>query len=98
MANKEVTDKCQANACGTTIEVGAFMCTAHWRMVPAALRRAVRRSFQERGGEEGNPLYLPYLDACAQAVEIVALQEMLPSDNAFRRAATLLEEYMAQSS
>jgi hypothetical protein len=72
------------------------MCTVHWRMVPSALKRAVRRSSQERGGD-GNSLYLPYLDACAQAVEIVALQEMLPSDNAFRRAATLLEEYMAQS-
>lgn len=73
------------------------MCTAHWRMVPSALKRAVRRSFQERGGGEGSPLYLPYLDACAQAVEFVALHEMLPADNAFRRAATLLEEYMAQS-
>ncbi|HSY29348.1 MAG TPA: hypothetical protein VK832_17685 [Burkholderiaceae bacterium] len=93
-----MTDRCQANACGTTIEEGAFMCTAHWRMVPPALRRAVRRASQECGGWQGNPLYLPYLDACAQAVEIVALQEKLPSDNAFRRAATLLEEYMAQSS
>jgi hypothetical protein len=91
------TEKCQANACGRTIEAGAFMCTSHWRMVPSALKRAVRRSFQERGGGGGSPLYLPYLDACAQAVEFVALHEMLPADNAFRRAATLLEEYMAQS-
>ena len=68
VADKEVADRCQANACGTTIETGAFMCAVHWRMVPSALKRAVRRSSQERGGEAGNPLYLPYLDACAQAV------------------------------
>ncbi len=93
----DVADKCQANACDKQIEAGAFMCPAHWRMVPSALKRALRRSIQERGGEEGNPLYHPYLDACAQAVEFVALHEKLPSDNAFRRAANLLEEIMAQS-
>jgi len=73
------------------------MCTAHWRMVPSALKKAVRRAFQERGGGEGEALHLPYLDACAQAVEFIALHEMLPMDNAFRRAATLLEEYMAHA-
>jgi hypothetical protein len=94
----DVTDKCQANGCGAPVEEGGFMCATHWRMVPAALKRTVRRSFQERGGDNGNPLYLPYLDACAQAVELIAMHENLPAENAFRRAANLLEEYMAQSS
>jgi hypothetical protein len=73
------------------------MCAAHWRLVPLALRRAVRRANQERGGVGGNALYLPYLDACAQAVEIVAHHEMRCPENSFRRAAILLEQHLGQA-
>jgi len=93
----DAMDKCQANGCREEIEAGAFMCAVHWRLLPSALKRTVRRSFREHCGEQGNSLYLPYLDACAQAVEFVAMHEMLPMDNAFRRAATLLEEYIADA-
>jgi hypothetical protein len=70
------------------------MCAAHWRLVPSALKRTVWRAFQECGGTEGNPLYFPYLDACAQAVEFVALHERRPSENAYRRVATFVQEYV----
>jgi hypothetical protein len=90
-------DKCQANGCREAIQVGAFMCSTHWSTVPSALKRTVRRSFRERGGEQRNCRYLPYLDACAQAVEFVAMHEMVTMDNAFRRAVTLLEEYMVHA-
>jgi hypothetical protein len=92
-----MTVLCKANGCSTPAQAMAMMCASHWRMLPAALRRTLRRSQQECGGTERDPALLPYLDACAQAVEFVAMQEMREPDNHYRQALAVLEADFRES-
>jgi len=82
---------CRANGCSTPAQAMLMMCPSHWRMLPAALQRTLRRSQQECAGNERDPALVPYLDACAQAVEFVAMREMRTPDNRYRQALALLE-------
>ena len=82
---------CKANGCAVPAQAMVIMCPVHWRMLPAALRKALRRSRQECGGDERDPALLSYLDACAQAVEFIAMREMREPDNRYREALNVLE-------
>ena len=82
---------CRANGCSTPAQAMLMMCPGHWRMLPAALQRTLRRSQHECAGDERDPALVPYLDACAQAVEFVAMREMRAPDNRYRQALALLE-------
>ncbi|HEY8023080.1 MAG TPA: hypothetical protein VIF60_00845 [Burkholderiaceae bacterium] len=82
---------CRANGCSTPAQSMLMMCSSHWRMLPSALQRTLRRSQQECAGSESDPALVPYLDACAQAVEFVAMREMRKPDNRYRQALAMLE-------
>ena len=82
---------CRANGCSMPAQAMLVMCPGHWRMLPPALQRTLRRSQQECAGDERDPALVLYLDACAQAVEFVAMREMRTTDNRYRQALTLLE-------
>jgi hypothetical protein len=78
---------CHANGCHAITPGRYFMCVPHWRLLTANLQTALRNALRERGS---NPFYQPYYEACANAVEYVAMREGRQGFNSFRRVAAAL--------
>jgi hypothetical protein len=48
---------CEADGCDVAVESPMLMCPAHWRRVPAALKRAVYATWNVRRTALGKPGY-----------------------------------------
>lgn len=58
---------CKAKFCKASVHEDMFMCTEHWHMLPAELRRRIYRHYRNGGKVEGQV----WIDTCQQAQEVV---------------------------
>ena len=80
---------CHANQCPTSTPEKFLMCPKHWYMVPKNLQAKVWETFK---GTTVNQRCnsIPYMEACADAVEHVARLEGKNTYNSYRNIANLL--------
>jgi hypothetical protein len=66
-----------------------LMCAKHWRMVPKHMQDRVWATFRVRGNYPGRDpgKWADYYEACADAVEHVAMLEHKDAGNSYRRSA-----------
>lgn len=79
---------CHANECPAPTDPELLMCPKHWRMVPKAMQDKVWKTFRARGNIGHDPAsWADYYDACADAVEHVAMIERKNAVNSYRVTA-----------
>jgi cobalamin biosynthesis protein CobD/CbiB len=66
--------RCHALGCQKPVPARMFMCLAHWRLVPAALKAEVWRTYR-RGQEIRKDPSAEYLEAAAAAIAAVRESE-----------------------
>lgn len=77
---------CHANQCPTITEKKFLMCKNHWLLAPKTLQDAVWKAF--KGTTEGERFKsIPYMEACADAVEYIARLEGKNEVNSYRNIA-----------
>lgn len=86
-----MVELCRAVDCKTPCPPRHMMCTSHWAMVPTKMRQAIWAAFRE-APPDGHSRHVPYLEACAKAVEKVAKLENKPPANSYRRMVDRLKE------
>lgn len=79
---------CHANECPAPTDPKLFMCPAHWAKVPKAMKDKVWTTYRARGAIRDNPAgWADYYEACADAVEHIAMIERKNSHNSYRVTA-----------
>ncbi len=81
---------CHANFCNIKTEPKLLMCKPHWKQLPNKLKNAVWLAFKGTT-KESRIKSIPYLTACAEAVEFIAESENKAKDNTYRRIANRLK-------
>lgn len=81
--------RCNANGCKTFIESKYLMCAKHWYMVSSDLKNKIYLEFGKTNSSNRFKS-IPYLTACAEAVEMVAEKEGIITTNSFRNIANKL--------
>lgn len=82
---------CDAIGCSRQTATGRFMCSSDWRRVPIDLQRTINRQFRlakTRHALMHDPIYV---EACAKAVEHLALADGQPAENSYRRLLAILQ-------
>jgi hypothetical protein len=92
-----MTRTCDAAGCCVQIGSGRFLCTKHWRMLPAATQRAIYKGYRAHKVARTLLRDQRYVDACASALEGIAAAECrtVPT-NSYRRLHNLLLAQAAQ--
>lgn len=78
-----MTHRCAATGCQHEIRSGLLMCMDHWRMVPAAQRRAVLATLagvRRRPTPEAVRAYRTAVEAAVQAVQDKQLRKRAAAD------------------
>jgi hypothetical protein len=83
------THHCHANDCKTITPQKLLMCAYHWAKVPNSMQKNVWASFKQRSLAPGaDPAsWANYYEACADAVEYVAMAEHKDTQNSYRRSS-----------
>lgn len=88
---------CHANDCPTPTPPKLLMCAKHWARVPKAMQDKVWATFRARGTPGGDPAsWADYYEACADAVEHVAMIENKDAGNSYRRMVPRWREMAAK--
>lgn len=82
---------CDANHCSARIDPSKGMCPEHWRMVPADIQRRIYAAARVHKTSAQRLSSVDFLEAWADAVEAVAIQEGRLTRNAFRNLAALVK-------
>lgn len=97
-----MSHRCHYPQCDTPTQPKMLFCLGHWRMVPEPQQRAVWATYRATTGRDDRMRNVPYLTACAEAVEAVAAKSgMKPEDarrNVYRRIVLKLAEIEAMHS
>lgn len=88
---------CHYPHCGTPTAPRLLFCAPHWAMVPSAQQAAVWATYRATKGPDQRMRDVPYLTACAEAVEAVAakLGVVGAENNVYRRIVQKLGEIEA---
>lgn len=78
---------CQANGCTWATDRFKLMCPNHWRLLPSAMQGAINTAYRAHPSRAERLKSVPYLEACAQAVEFLAAKEGKLTRNSFRNLA-----------
>jgi len=89
-ASRPVTRRCPIRECHAQIPLEQAMCAAHWRLVPAPLKRAVRRAWQTGQGAGGDA-HRNAIRACIDTVQ--AACQPAPDHNLRRMVRRFLADY-----
>jgi hypothetical protein len=81
---------CHANGCATPTDPKLFMCLEHWNMVPAMMQKEIWSQYKGTTREQRFEK-IPYLQACALAVEHVAELEGKDSANSYRKLISIAQ-------
>lgn len=66
---------CDAFKCGATVQPGRFLCSKHWRLVPATVQRTINERYRAGRKDCAFLSDAVYLQACVDAIEHVARLE-----------------------
>ncbi len=88
---------CHYPHCGTPTPPRLLFCASHWAMVPPAIQSRVYSTFRAAPDRDRRARDVPYLTACAEAVEAVGtkLGVVGPERNVYRRILKSLAEIEA---
>jgi hypothetical protein len=81
---------CHANFCQTVTPEKYLMCPNHWFKVPKNLQAKVWQAFKGTTAAD-RCRSIPYMKACADAVEYIAKLEAKDLNNFYRRMVNILE-------
>ena len=87
---------CHANFCQTVTSEKYLMCPSHWFKVPKNLQSAVWSAFKGTIATQRLDS-IPYMKACAEAVEYIAKLEGKDINNFYRRRILFLESREVKS-
>lgn len=82
---------CDANHCGVVIDSSKGMCPAHWHMVPAEIQRRIYAAARAHRTSAQRLSSIDFLEAWADAVEVVAAKEGRLTRNAYRNLANMVK-------
>lgn len=82
-----MTHTCHYPHCGKATPPRLLFCASHWAMVPPAIQSRVYSTCRAAPGRDQRARDVPYLTACAEAVEAVGtkLGVVGPERNVYRR-------------
>ncbi|MBX3660706.1 MAG: hypothetical protein KF740_19905 [Ramlibacter sp.] len=78
---------CDANHCGVPTPASNGMCPKHWAMVPVSVQRRIYAACKVYVTSADRLSSVEFLEAWADAVEYVAMQEGRLTRNAYRNLA-----------
>lgn len=78
---------CDANHCKVPTDASKGMCPHHWSMVPLAIQRRIWAAARKYPTSAERLASVEFLEAWAEAVELVAMQEGRLTRNAYRNLA-----------
>lgn len=64
--------QCDAFQCSATVATGRFMCSRHWRMVPAATQQTINTRYRAGRKDAAFLSDVAYLQACIDAINHLA--------------------------
>lgn len=82
---------CDANHCAVPVSASKGMCLEHWRMVPTTIQRRIHAASDAFRTSAERLSSVEFLEAWAEAVEYVAMQEGRLTRNAYRNLANLVK-------
>lgn len=93
-----MSHSCHYPHCGVPTPPRLLFCSTHWAMVPPAIQSRVYATFRAAGSREARMRDVPYLTACAEAVEAVGTKLGVkgPENNVYRRIVKTLGEIAAK--
>lgn len=70
-----MTRACDAIGCVTRTQMGRFLCTSHWYLVPLPTRQAINARWRAGRKDCAFLADVEYLQACVDAIEGLARRE-----------------------
>lgn len=82
---------CDAIGCAADVASGKFMCLHHWRMVPIDVQRTITGRYRALRRDFAFLSDVQYLQACVQAIDVIAKAEGKVGVNRYHRHLVLAQ-------